>query len=178
MNQVLLCASVDMTPARITATRQMLDDAFAGRFDDNDWAHGLGGTHAIIVDGERVLAHGSVVERTITVGTRDMRVGYLEGLGVAPDRQRMGLGAAVVTALNEVLDERFELGMLSTSERPFYERLGWTQWRGPTWVVGANGDRERTADEDDGIMVYRTKHSPELDNSLPLTCQERVGDSW
>ena len=178
MSQVLLGQSVEVPAARLPAIRQLLDEAFAGRFDDNDWAHGLGGTHAIIADGERVLAHGSVVERIITVGMRDLRVGYVEGLAVAPYRQRMGLGAAVVTALNEVIFEQFELGMLSTSEWHFYEGLGWTRWRGPTWVVDANGDRERTADEDDGIMVYRTRHSSELDDSLPLTCQRCAGDSW
>jgi hypothetical protein len=61
----------------------MLDAAFEGDFADTDWEHGLGGTHAMVIDGDEVLAHASVVERIITVGTHDVRVGYVESVGVS-----------------------------------------------------------------------------------------------
>ena len=177
MNAVLYEAS-DVSDARLSAIRQMLDAAFDGRFSDDDWEHSLGGTHAMIHDGEQVLAHASVVARTITVATRQVRVGYVEGVGVAPAIHGQGLGSAVIVAINGVIRDRFELGMLSTGEPQFYERLGWERWRGPTWTLHQDGRRERTADEDDGIMAYRTERSKDLDASAAITCEHRAGDCW
>ena len=177
-SDVVLCEAADVSAARLLAIRQMLDAAFDGRFNDDDWDHSLGGTHAMIVDGEHVLAHASVVPRTIAVGTRAVRVGYVEGVGVAPALHGQGLGSAVIVAINGVIGDRFELGMLSTGEWKFYERLGWERWRGPTWTVHHDGRRERTADEDDGIMAYRTERSIDLGASAAITCEHRAGDCW
>ncbi len=175
---MVLCEAADVPASRLVAIRHMLDDAFDGRFGDDDWAHSLGGTHAMILDGEQVLAHASLVARTITVGTRNVRVGYVEGVGVSPALQAQGLGTAVMAAIRSVISDRFELGMLSTGEQRFYERLGWEPWLGPTWTVHSDGRRERTEDEDDGIMAYRTEHSSNLDATADITCEHREGDCW
>ena len=178
MSAVVLLEAAEVSAERLVAIRRMLDTAFEGRFSDDDWEHGLGGTHAMVLDGEDVLAHASVVARTITVGSRDVRVGYVEGVGVTPAQQGRGLGSAVMVALHDVIRDRFELGMLSTGELKFYERLGWERWFGHTWTVRADGRRERTEDEDDGIMVYRTERSMDLDATTEITCEHRAGDSW
>lgn len=178
MTEVLLCAAAEMSDARLIAIRLMLDEAFEGHFGDDDWEHGLGGTHAMILEAEQVLAHASIVARRITVGSLDVRVGYVEGVGVTSSRQREGLGSAVMRALGEVVRDQFELGMLSTGEWEFYERLGWERWHGETWTVHSDGRRERTAEEDDGIMAFRTKHSTGIDTSSGITCEHRAGDSW
>ena len=178
MTAVVLFEAAEVAVARLVAIRRMLDAAFDGRFGDDDWEHGLGGTHAMVLDGEQVLAHASIVARTINVGSRDLRVGYVEGVGVTPALHGQGLGSAVMIAVNDVIRERFELGMLSTGEWQFYERLGWERWFGPTWTVHGDGRRERTEDEDDGIMAYRTEHSKDLDATAPITCEHRAGDCW
>lgn len=178
MTDVLLCASAEISDARLIAIRKMLDEAFEDDFADTDWEHGLGGTHAMVVEGEQVLAHASVVARTITIGTRAARVGYVESVGVAPTRQRQGLGSAVMRAIDEIITEQFELGMLGTGEFNFYERLGWERWHGPTWVLRADGRREPTPDEDGWIMVLRTDRLRDLDTSAPITCEDRAGDCW
>ncbi|MCE9623632.1 MAG: GNAT family N-acetyltransferase [Actinomycetia bacterium] len=178
MTDVVLCKTAEVSPSHLAATRQMLDQAFDGDFADTDWEHGLGGTHAMIVEGEQVLAHASVVARTIIVGTRSVRVGYVESVGVAPTRQRLGLGSAVMRAIDEVITEQFELGMLGTGEFDFYERLGWERWHGSTWTVRDDGRREPTPDDDGLIMVFRTGHLSDLDPTLPITCEDRAGDCW
>ncbi|MEQ1874336.1 MAG: GNAT family N-acetyltransferase [Ilumatobacteraceae bacterium] len=178
MSAVWLCSTAEIPAARLIATRQMLDEAFEGDFADTDWEHGLGGTHAMVVDGELVLAHASVVARTISIGTRAARVGYVESVGVTPTRQRQGLGSAVMRAIDEVITAQFELGMLGTGEFDFYERLGWERWHGSTWVLRADGTREPTPDEDGWIMVLRTDQLRDLDPTLPITCQDRAGDCW
>ncbi len=170
--------AAEVSAERVSAIRRMLDEAFDGRFSDDDWNHSLGGTHAMILDGEQVLAHASVVPRTITVGTRQVHVGYVEGAGVTPALHRQGLGSAVIVAINGVIGDRFELGMLSTGEFQFYERLGWERWHGPTWTIHADGRRERTEDEDDGIMAYRTERSGDVDVTSPIVCEHRLGDCW
>jgi aminoglycoside 2'-N-acetyltransferase I len=160
------------------AIRALLDAAFAGAFDDEDWAHALGGTHAIVEADGIVVAHASVVPRLLDAGGRALRAGYVEAVAVLPARQRTGLGAAVMRALAPSIANDYEIGALSTGEWGFYERLGWERWQGPTWVRHPDGRRERTPDDDDGLMILRTPRAPALDLSAPLTCEARPGDVW
>jgi aminoglycoside 2'-N-acetyltransferase I len=176
--EVVLCDAAAVTGSRLVSIRRLLDTAFRDEFSDDDWAHCLGGTHSLIVHDEHVLAHAAVVARTIIVGSWEFRAGYVEGVGVAPARRGEGLGSAVMTAINEVIRKRFELGVLATGEWHFYERLGWERWLGPSWTLQRGGRRLRTAAEDDGIMVYRTQHSELVDSTSSITCEDRVGDCW
>ncbi len=81
-------------------------------------------------------------------------------------------------ALDPIIERDYDVGSLSTGEWHFYERLGWTRWRGPSWVRWPDGRRERTPDDDDGLMILRTPRTPILDLSAPLTCGVRPGDAW
>ena len=159
------------------AIRALLDAAFDGHFTDDDWAHALGGTHAIVeVDGV-VVAHAAVVPRILDAGGRELRTGYVEAVAVLPARQRTGLGTAVMRALAPVI-AGYEIGALSTGEWHFYERLGWERWRGQTWARFPEGRRERTPDDDDSLMILRTPRTPALDLSAALVCEARSGDVW
>jgi predicted N-acetyltransferase YhbS len=97
---------------------------------------------------------------------------------VRPDLQGTGLGSRVMAATNDVVRARFELGVLSTGEWHFYERLGWQRWQGPTFVRGRDGLHIRTEDEDDGVMVLRCAVSAGIDPAAPIACDARDGDSW
>lgn len=160
------------------AVRALLDRAFAGDFSDADWRHALGGWHAIIGSHEAVLAHAALVERRIVVGQRQLRAGYIEAVAVAPGHQRTGLGTVVMKKLHPLVCSRFDLGVLSTGAWHFYERLGWERWRGPSYVRAADGQRLRSAAEDDGIMVLRCAPTQAIDRTASITCDERDGDSW
>jgi aminoglycoside 2'-N-acetyltransferase I len=166
------------TPADVAAVRALLHAAFAGDFSDADWEHSLGGIHAIVEDESGIVGHGAVVPRVLDVGTLRLTVGYVEAMAVRPDRQRTGLGTAIMRALNDVIARNHALGVLSTGEWAFYARLGWERWQGPTWVRHADGRRERTPDDDDGVMILRTPRTPALDLSAPLMCDARSGDAW
>ena len=175
---VRISATADLGAGDRTAIRSLLDAAFAGDFTDDDWAHALGGTHAIVeVDGA-VVAHASVVPRVLDIGTQHVRAGYVEAVGVLPTLHGTGLGTAVMRALGEVIAREFELGVLSTGEWRFYEGLGWERWRGPTWVRHPHGRLERSPDDDDSLMILRTPTSPPIDLFAPLTCDARPGDPW
>lgn len=176
--RVRICGSDALTPGDRVALRALLDAAFAGEFTDEDWAHALGGTHAIVEADGVVAAHASVVPRVLDAGGTILRAGYVEAVAVLPSRQGAGLGSMVMRALAPIIERDFALGALSTGEWHFYERLGWERWRGETWVRYADGRRERTPDDDDSLMILRTPASPALDTTWPMTCEGRAGDAW
>ena len=120
---VRVCLSDDLDPRDRIAIRALLDAAFAGDFSDDDWAHALGGTHALIEAADGVVAHASVVPRVLDVGMQPVRAGYVEAVAVMPARQGTGLGTAVMRAIGEVIAREFELGALSSGEWRFYEGL-------------------------------------------------------
>jgi aminoglycoside 2'-N-acetyltransferase I len=171
-------ASADITLGDVIEIRALLDAAFDGAFSDDDWAHALGGIHAILEDGSGIVGHGAVVPRILDVGTLQLTVGYVEAIAVRPDRQGAGLGTEIMRALNAVIARDYPLGVLSTGEWAFYARLGWERWQGPTWVRYGEGRRERTLEDDDSVMILRTPMSPTLDLSWPIACDARTGDAW
>ncbi len=178
MPSVAVVDTSQLSDADRAAIRRLLDEAFDDDFSDHDWAHALGGWHAMIRDGTTILAHGAVVARRIDVGVTPCRAGYVEAVAVAPGHQRSGLGTAVMTALAAVIRDRFELGVLSSGEWGFYERLGWERWRGPSYVRGEDGVIVRSIADDDGVMVLHSRPGLALDPTMSITCEARPGDSW
>ena len=165
-------------PAAVAASaRRLMDVAFEGDYDDEDWDHGLGGLHFTVEDGDDVLAHASVVEREIHVDGRPFRAGYVESVATAPARQGEGLGTAVMRAAGEHIRQAYELGVLGTGEHHFYERVGWERWQGPTFVRHPDGP-VRSEEDDDGVMVLRTGPSESIDLTSPISCETRSGDDW
>jgi aminoglycoside 2'-N-acetyltransferase I len=168
----------DLRPFELAAIRALLDAAFAHDFSDDDWAHALGGTHVTIEDASGVIAHGAVVGRPLDVGPIRLEVGYVEAVAVRPDRQHAGIGTAVMRALGAIVARDYALGVLSTGEWGFYERLGWERWRGPTSVRHSDGRLEPTPDDDDSLMVLQKPGSLVIDPAWPMTCDARPGDPW
>jgi aminoglycoside 2'-N-acetyltransferase I len=157
--------------------RAIMTAAFAGRFDEHDWAHALGGTHVLAsIDGV-VLAHAAVVPRSLDVDGVAFRAGYVEAVATAPSHQGHGIGTAVMTTASDLVRSAYDLGALSTGRPSFYERLGWERWAGTTWVRTAGG-LVRTPDEDDGILVLRTGPSAALALTGAIACEARPGDDW
>lgn len=170
-----------LAPAEVTAIRAILWAAFEpdeDGFAEADWEHALGGVHFVLdVDGE-IAAHASVVERSIQVGDRPLRTGYVEAVATAPDRQGRGLGTAVMREVTEYVRQAFELGALGTGSHHFYGRLGWLTWTGPSHVRLPDGTLRRTPDDDGYILVLPTPSSPSLDTTAPISCEWRPGDVW
>jgi aminoglycoside 2'-N-acetyltransferase I len=171
----------ELTLAEVTAIRAMLEAAFGTdedeRFTDDDWLHGVGGTHFVLDIGDEIVGHASVVERELHVDDRPLRTGYVEAVAVAPDRQGSGFGSLLMDRVTAFVRDRFELGALGTGRPRFYERLGWRTWTGPASVRTPHGTR-RTPDEDGFILVLPTPSSPRLDLAAPISCEWRHGDVW
>jgi aminoglycoside 2'-N-acetyltransferase I len=169
-----------LTAGEIVRIRELLWAAFpAGDegFTEDDWEHGLGGQHFVVDQDGDIVSHASVVEREIHIGDVPLRTGYVESVATRPDRQRQGLGSALMGAATAHIRATFELGVLGTGEHAFYERLGWHTWRGPAFVRTADGP-VRTPDEEGFILVLRTPASPPFDDEAPISCDWRPGDVW
>ena len=169
--------TADADPATLAAARALLEDAFAGELDDDDWEHGLGGIHAFAWEDGELVGHASVVQRRMLHGGRALRAGYVEAVGVRADRRRRGHAAGLMEALERVIRGAYELGALGATESgaPLYAARGWQLWRGPTSTLSPAGI-VRTPEEDGSIYVL--PGSAPLDLSGELTCDWRDGDLW
>jgi aminoglycoside 2'-N-acetyltransferase I len=172
-------STAELDAEELDALRRLVFRAFGGRFDAHDWDHTLGGVHVLAVEDDAVVAHGAVVERTLTAAGRPLRTGYVEGVATREDRRGQGLATLVMREVGRVIEEGYELGALSDGTRipGFYQRLGWETWQGPTWAAGPDGP-ERTAEEDGAVLVLRTPVTAALDPTASLTCDWREGDLW
>jgi aminoglycoside 2'-N-acetyltransferase I len=177
MIEVRTAHTADLAPATLGAARGLLEAVFEGELTAADWEHALGGVHALIWEGDELVAHGSVVQRRLVHRRRALRTGYVEGVGVRADRRGRGHGAAVMEALERVVRGAYELGALGSTDeaRGFYSGRGWERWRGETSAITPNG-MVRTQEDDGSVYVLPLAVALEL--SGELTCDWRDGDVW
>ena len=163
--------------AELDAVRALLDVAFDGGISDDDVEHALGGMHALVREGNELVAHGSVILRRLVHDGRALRTGYVEAVAVRPDRRRHGYGNRVMVALEQIIRGAYQLGALGSSEMGtgLYVSRGWQRWRGTTSVITPTG-LQRTPEDDDAIYILPV--SVELTGTGNLACDWRAGDVW
>jgi aminoglycoside 2'-N-acetyltransferase I len=156
---------------------QMVTEAFAGHFTENDWEHALGGMHALIWQHGAIIAHAAVVQRRLFYQGKAVRCGYVEGVAVREDHRGQGLVHALLDGVEQVIRGAYQVGALSSSARArnLYATRGWLPWHGPTSVLTPTGST-RTPDDDGTIFVFPAVIS--LDTSAELMCDWRAGDVW
>jgi aminoglycoside 2'-N-acetyltransferase I len=156
---------------------QMVTDAFAGDFTENDWEHSLGGMHALIWRHGAIIAHAAVVQRRLLHRGSALRCGYVEGVAVREDCRGQGLVHALLDGCEQVIRGAYQLGALSSSApaRRVYTARGWLPWHGPTSVLAPTGPT-RTPEDDGTVFVLPVGIS--VDTSADLMCDWRAGDVW
>ena len=161
----------------LRAIRDLLDEAFEDEISDSDYEHGLGGIHALVREGGRLVAHGSVVMRRLLHRGRALRTGYVEGVAVRSDRRRRGHATQVMAALEGVIRGGYELGALGATDEAvgLYAVRGWTMWPGRASVLTPRGVVP-TPEEEGAIYVLPV--TAELHPEAELTCDWREGDVW
>jgi aminoglycoside 2'-N-acetyltransferase I len=133
--------------------------------------------HALAWEEGELIGHASVVQRRLLYGGRALRAGYVEGVGVRPDRRRRGHGIALMQALEPVVRGAYDVGALSATDAAagLYAALGWDAWRGPTSALTPAGI-VRTEDDDGSVYVLQVAEP--MDLAAELTCDWRDGDLW
>jgi aminoglycoside 2'-N-acetyltransferase I len=177
MSELRTAHTSDLDAATLRAVREMLDAAFEGELDDDDWEHALGGMHALVCEGDAIIGHASVVQRRIVHGGRALRAGYVEAVGVSAAHRRQGHGAAVMGAVERVIRGAYDLGALGATDdgAALYSSRGWRKWEGPSSALTPDGIVRTT--EEDGF-IYVLPVALELDFSGDLICDWRDGDVW
>lgn len=167
--------SSELTSSDLAEIRHLCEIAFDGDFDDNDFDHALGGTHALAYVDERLVGHASVVPRSMVLGRSDARCGYVEAVATAPDHRRQGIGSSLMEVVEEAIVDDARFGALAASEagRPLYIGRGWSQWRGQLYAFTPEG-RVRTPSDEGSVLVF----GEGLDLDAELTCDQRSGDLW
>lgn len=154
--------------------------AFGDSFRSHDWLHGIDGVHVLVTEGDELLAHASVVTRSLRYGREAFATGYVESVAVHAEQQGRGLGRLVMDHAEAIIRAQHQLGALNAvdSAAPFYAARGWQPWRGPTQADTPDGVVD-TYDPDDRIFVLPTIRSGwRFAESIPLICDWRVGDLW
>lgn len=176
MTRIRLVPTNPLPGTDLAAIRDLLDTAFDGSFDDEDWRHMIGGLHAIARDAGEVIGHGSVVARRMWHDDLGLDIGYVEAVAVRADRRRTGVGGAVLAALEAEIRHSYDIGALSAtgSGAAFYRARGWRQWPGTTSVMTDQG-RYRTPGDDHGIYVLAGRRPLPLAGE-PATGEPAAGD--
>jgi aminoglycoside 2'-N-acetyltransferase I len=167
---------IDIDSETESTIKELLNLAYEGDFGPEDWEHTFGGRYFIGYLNGTIIAHGSVVPRKMFIDGEERIVGYVEAIGVLPDKWRQGFGSKLMAEITEFCLQTYEISMLSSEERDFYSRLGWQQFFGASFVQ--DGDLEvRTEEEDEGLMVL-TRIKGGARDIKRAVCQSRSGDSW
>lgn len=174
--------SRDADHDELCVAEQLVKQSFGTGFRDDDWHHGLGGTHVFVNDDtDTLLGHAAVVSRVIRHGTIALRAGYVEAVAVRSDLQGRGLGRVLMDKIESIVHANYQLGALNAidSAVPFYLHRGWTLWTGATAAIDRAGDITATTNDEDRIMLLsNTLRSRKFDQSAVLTCDWRPGDPW
>ena len=153
-------------------------------FDDTDFDHSLdagSGRHVFVyatADGS-LIGHASVVPRTLRIDDEQVAAGYVEAVAVASSHRRQGIGGLLMDEAERILDEKYPLGALGSSDDglPLYLSRGWQVWVGELGVDTAHG-WTATPDEKGAVLVRQRPGEPPVSLDGTLTCQERPGDDW
>ena len=176
-----LIRSSDLDGDTLRSAQELVTLAFASggelEFTDADWAHALGGMHAVVVHRGALIAHAAVVSRRLLYRGVPLHTGYVEGVAVREDWRGQGLGHVVMEAAEQVIRGGYQLGALSASAAGanLYRSRGWLRWAGPTSALAPDG-LIRTPDEDGKVFVLPI--GVDLDSTAELACDWRDGDLW
>ena len=172
--QIFTCSSEELL-LLAPGIRAFLNEAYEGDFSESDYENALGGQHFMIVVGGNLIAHASVVARSISIDDIAWCVGYVEAVAVSADFQGRGFGRKIMQTVADFCRGNYEVAMLSTGEHGFYERFGWVRLDAMTFVETASG-LLRTEEDDDCLMLL--SDIPDLTNARLVVAHDRSESPW
>jgi aminoglycoside 2'-N-acetyltransferase I len=181
VTDVRVAESGELDEHELADAEALVRTAFGAGFRSHDWLHGVDGAHVVVSENAVLLAHATVVARTLGHDGRDFDTGYVEAVAVREGHQGRGLGRLVMDHAETLIRARHDIGALNAvqSAVAFYAGRGWTPWHGPTMADTPAGLVD-TYDTADRILLFPTSSSEpsEFAETVPLVCDWRVGDLW
>lgn len=180
MIDVQIAEPAELNRDVLSSAEALVRSAFGDGFRTHDWLHGVDGVHVLVTENRELLAHASVVPRTLRHAADTFDTGYVEGVAVRDDQQGRGLGRLVMDHTEAIIRARHDIGALNAVESAaaFYAGRGWQLWDGPTQADTPDGIID-TYDATDRIFLLPTDTAArDLTKSAPLICDWRVGDLW
>lgn len=120
------------------------------------YARGRSDGHRFAIwEGERVIAHANIFAREVYTERGSIRLGALSAVCTHPEFRNQGLGAQVVRAAFDLIDDStFPVSLWMTTVPGFYEKLGARIVENP-WINCQNTENP-TADPwpDEQKMIY------------------------
>ena len=172
--QFVTCSSEELL-LLAPSIRVFLNEAYEGDFSDSDYENTIGGRHFMIVVGGHLIAHASVVTRSISIDDTAWSVGYVEAVAVAADFRGRTFGRQIMQQVTDFCRGNYAIAMLSTGEHGFYERFGWVRLDAKTFVETANG-LVRTEEDDDCLMLL--SDVSDLTNARRVVALDRSENPW
>ena len=176
MLQILRAVDSELKPELKKNLLALFNNAFEGDFSEEDWKHTFGGTRFLGFLDNNLVAHGAVVERPMQINGMEMKVGYVEGIAVAPEHWRKGFGSLLMTEITSFCKSKLIISMLSTDEHLFYSKHGWERFDGESYVL-VDEIEVRSEDEDAGLM-YLLGLNEDTQTPRKAVCNSRDGDAW
>lgn len=180
MVDVKIAGAGELSQDDLDSAEMLVRAAFGDSFRTHDWLHGADGVHVLLTEAGQVLAHASVVTRTLRHDGETFTTGYVESVAVRNDQQGRGLGRVVMDHAEAIIRAEHQLGALNAVDTaaPFYAARGWRPWAGHTQADTPHGVVD-TYDPDDRIFVLPVASSIDrFSESSPLICDWRGGDLW
>jgi aminoglycoside 2'-N-acetyltransferase I len=179
--RVRVAQTEDLEPDAMTELTDLCEAAFGEPFAPV-WNRVGPGIHVIVDADGRPAAHAMIVDRRLYIGHEAdvaIDVGYVENVATLPQLQGRGYAAQAMGEIGRIIGEEYALGALATAVHPFYARLGWETWIGPTSVRTQDGAWARTPERDGKVMILRTPRTPpELDVHGPVAIDWRPEEPW
>jgi len=100
---VLIAEPGELSERDLDTAGALVRSAFGDSFRPHDWLHGVDGVHVLVSEDDVLLAHASVVTRTLRHDGGVFDTGYVEGVAVRADQQGRGLGRLVMDHTESVI---------------------------------------------------------------------------
>lgn len=123
-----------------------------------------------------VVAHAGIVDRTVTIGGKRVRVGGIQNVMVLPSRRGQGLVDEIMRRSEQcMIEQGLDLGILFCLPglEKVYRRTGWITWR-PESIVRVDETGKELDMPDYNVAMYL----PLKMRSIPAGPVHLGGNDW
>lgn len=139
--KIELKAERQLTESERLGLARLSAEAFPPDGDDTQWAQS--DWHVLVWEGDEIVSHVEIVERTARVSGQPVRLGGIGGVSTLKAWRKRGLAEAALKTAVDTLREPLavDFGLLVCGEVmiPYYSKFGWKLIGRPMWIDQPKG---------------------------------------